>query len=220
MAKSPYAPVAHFDSVVPPDVLRAIGKCVLQAYPESWSSLQDQALPRGALHDTLPHARRALIERNLVRLPLRAIGLVAQETRNIADNAYHTLLQYRTVRLTVHSVGGPGEMVRDAHFRRQYARSSQIDAFEQALDIPPHAELYAFVLHIPARSNAAAPGRRWWERPAQLLVRFPDDACREYVGEAIDLYARFPDLVAQDVAEHAVAKPEPRLTEIDEAQGQ
>jgi len=210
---SPYDPVGLFDAEVTDAVLRSIGRAVLQGYQEAFRYCQEN-FSRGETHDVLPQLRRAAVERNVRSVLVRYAPRVKVAPRlNKTHNAWHNEIAAGRVVMTVNAVTNPGDMVRDAEFRCQYARDCQGNLFGTEGEEPaPDAPLFAVLLHGPEpKQRGAVPGplvqsvgvdgepvtgvaRRRMDRPAFFQVAFPDKDLARYIGDPIDLLRRFPDL--------------------------
>src|ERR1019366_295333 len=197
MSFSPYDPVGMFDAEVPTDVLRTFAVAIIKSYTDTEQYFKNAEFGSAERHDLLPHHRRALVE-NRVRFAGNRFPQVHVESRlNSANNAYHNVFDIGRVSLTVHMVSRPGDMVREATYRNDYAQDCQGNLFSVVTAPKGDGRLYGFVLHTPDSAlldgNAAAT-RRVMNRPAALEIRFPDAACKKYLEGEIDLYDRFSDL--------------------------
>lgn len=182
----PYNPASIFDGSVPPRAQLAILRSTVVNYAEA-HYLTRERFDRFSRHDVLPHIRRAYIDQGL-----RAVA-VAQRLRggadaalNAAGNSYHAeIVAGRTV-LTASAVDSPDQMVRHAIFRETLARNPQraLPGLEPAAPAAT-ANLYGIIVYGPGdrRGDPRLPGF--------VRVVFPDPSCSIYVGDPVDLMARF-----------------------------
>lgn len=148
--------------------------------------------------DVYPHVRRGFIEDNLQSLASRH-EMTSRSVPNAAGNCRYVELEYMGIVVTCSAVDSPGAFPRDAVFREQLARSSQIEMFEDEEPIPDDTRLYTLLLH---------GGEPLDEHPGFLNIGFPDRACREFLVSGIDLVKNFPSIRDLISPVEEVARPQ------------
>jgi hypothetical protein len=130
------------------DIAQVIGR----NYPRASQDARDR-FPESVAHDYYPIARRAMIESALPMLVHRHSGLQVIPTRNKKGSSwYYQLARNRSV-LTQSKTDGPGELPRDADFRRTLAQNPQL-VLESFRHLVPSIEVdanavYGIVVHGP-----------------------------------------------------------------------
>jgi hypothetical protein len=221
--ESPSAVELFLESVPEPflkDVLTAVFDCYAAANQQCESFFE----PPEALN-LRPFVRRGLIEQSLREVSKGYPGVSATSERGlIGENGQtswwsHTLVRCGVVAFTENTVGDPNELVRPSQFRQGYAASNRqllLFALEEALgqtERPPVMEgvkLYGILLHGQS-PDAGLPGF--------AVVRFPNYEYDGYLTGSVDLFARFPAVVASRtkvlmdgaVEVEQVSEPTPRL---------
>ena len=204
----PFYPHATFESEVPAALLEDLCRAIVGAYSDAFAFCQDE-FPMAQRHDLLPVYRRARIEQSVAAMAGRHPDVAATACRNDARNSYHERLQVGRFILTVHAVGSDDEVVREAKHRRGYARDAQLDLFARDEPPPPDAPIYAVVLHVPSSDQRG---------PVGVGVCFPNMEFSGYVGERIDLRARFPQVFG--AAETIPMPLAPPLRTVEQAKGE
>jgi len=128
--------------------------------------------------DLLPIYRWIQIRSDLLGLSARFDGILA------TSEQYHTRLTAGGIILTAHSVEAPGELPREAEYRRKYACTSQTDMWGDA----DGEYIYAILAH------AQDPAEH--RQPLFADILFPD---KRYDGlvHSIKLFEKFPALVSE-----------------------
>ena len=185
MTASPYDPSRLFHSEVDDDLLKTICRTLCKGYKDAYEHCHAN-FPKEQAHDLLPIYRRATVERNVAHVVTRFSDVEALPAPNSIGNCYHVRIHCGRVVLTISAVQTSREMVRDAVFRNQYARSAQKHLFDG--DEPPafDADLYGILLH--------GPDKRWPAYPAFLRVGFPNHTNTDYLQDPIDLKNKFPEI--------------------------
>lgn len=134
--------------------------------------------PKQEARDLLPIYRWTQIRADLLGLPARFDKILASSER------YHTRLTTGGIILTAHSVEAPGELPREAEYRREYACTSQTDMWDDT----DGEYIYAILAHAPDPSEN--------RQPLFADILFPD---RHYNGlvHSIKLFEKFPALISE-----------------------
>jgi hypothetical protein len=201
----PFDPVGSFFPQVPDDILKDFCRAIGVAYQESLQYCYDNNYPSEQIHDLLPQLRRLTADRNILHIAGRHSGIIVRSEWNAGKNCFHVRVHCHRVVLTFSSARYPGEFVREAIFREQYARSCQLQLFHPEYPPVVEGDLYGILLHGADRRR---PGY-----PAFLQVAFPDPDLKTYLDEPIDLLRRFPD-VKQLLSPNASAREEIRRPEM------
>jgi len=93
------------------------------------------------------------------------------------------------VKITHSCVLSPDVVPRQAEFRATLASNGQLQMFSPN---EPSTAIYLYAI-LTHGVDSDSPKR---SRPAFALFQFPNEACTAYVDEGINLFRRFPDLVA------------------------
>jgi hypothetical protein len=187
------------------DLIRLTKTVYLSAYEECKKNY-----PLEEAHDLRGHIRRAKLEVQLRELGKRYSNVYTNVQTNKKKTSYFTTLQAENVVITANQVAHPKIMVRSAMFRNTLARSSQIELYDEQIEIPPvDASLYAILLHGEDATNPKRPGF------AQIV--FPNSDCTKYLAQ-INLFAKYNVLVSElwSVKEEIV-KPKLDIKLSDEA---
>jgi hypothetical protein len=194
-----YDPAPFFIETFPETALRGMGQALIGAYRQADDYCQD--LPWAQRHDLRAHLRRALAEINIQNLMPHYNGVTVSSPPNNIKSAYHVLVRYQYIYLTMSFVDSPSKKPRQAVFRDQYALSSQLDLFIPSDPPPSDGALYGVIIHGPAKNYEA--------HPAFMYIVFPNKDWTDYVGGYIDLLYRFPELrsTSSDVVD--IKKPAP-----------
>src|SRR5262249_25494855 len=194
-----YDPAPFFIETFPDAALRGMGQVLIGAYRQADDFCQD--LLYAQRHDLRGHLRRGLAESNIHNLMPLHHGVSVSSPPNKIKSAYHVLVRYEYIYLTISCVESPSTKPRPAVFRDQYALESQLDLFRPAEPAPSDGALCGVVIHGPAKDYQA--------HPAFMYIVFPNKDWTDYVGGYIDLLYRFSELrsTASDVAD--IKKPAP-----------
>lgn len=194
MKPSPYKPRELFLHEFPSELLKAITKSVFDGYKEAYDYCQGN-FDKYQMHDLLPHMRKAIIERNVLYCVQRFSYTSGKSAPNALYNCYHALVKCGNAVLTISAVNSPSQMVREAMFRKQYARDSQITMFVDSVPtVKLHNNLYAILLHGPSEDFPSAP--------CFIKIRFPDISLKKYLDEPIDL-----TLISEKESQEVIRKP-------------
>jgi hypothetical protein len=188
--------VELFDQNVPIKVQRALTKTVLESSKQSsrycWRNFADpQAKDLSGVH------RRAKIQDEFPGIAALFKNLGVKDSIEQYDNntgSYHELT-CGIVKLTESCVADD-IIPRTAKFRSTLARDSQASLWQEADEKPGEEQpdfLYAILTY---GIDVLAPKRSW---PAFMKIQFPNETFTGFIGEGIDLFKRFPDLVAEYV---------------------
>ena len=188
------AAVSIFDSQVPPELLREIGRLVLVCYPEAEDRCEDIA-GFEEIHDLRAHLRRALVETSLASLQGRYDGTVVRTPSNATRSAYHKEIVSGSVVMTISSVPNRGSQLPEARFRQTLARYNQTTIFDPEPVLGDGAPLWAAIIHGPTPIS--------YRVPSFIRVVFPYEDGTHVGG--IDILARFPDLLTIPALEKLVA---------------
>jgi hypothetical protein len=218
---SPYNPAGIIAEEFPDQALRAICRAILSAYPRTERLLDNQDWTKEERHDVRPQIRRTNVEAAVRFVAARFPQITVKKFPNKTGNAYHNRIVCGRTVLTVHYVYERYDMPDEAAFRLQLARDPQ-GSFLGGEDSPPSngkEMLYGFLLHVPDRPDGTSR-EVIRHRPAFLNIGFPDKECKTYLGEFMNLYHRYPDLLAVGADREDIVQPKPELRRVDEAQGQ
>lgn len=149
-----------------------------------------------------PFVRRGLIEQSLREIAGKYSGIAATSERGIIGEKgqtswwYHTLVRCGPVAFTQNAVGDPNELVRPSLFREGYAASNRqllLFPMEEAGDdghrlaTMQGVKLYGILLHGQSADV---------ELPGFAVVRFPNYKYDGYLTGQVNLFDRFPAVVA------------------------
>ena len=137
-------------------------------------------------HDARAIIRRAHVETNIREIVTRHQGISAKSRQNVAKNCHHVCVYSGRFFLTASCVYAPGEVVKEADYRNNYALSNQLHLFEKEPEIPKNGPIYGILLHGEDKERVGYP--------AFLQVAFLHPNGEQYIIEPIDLLQRFPDL--------------------------
>lgn len=188
--------VELFDQNLPIKVQRALTKTILESTKQSsrycWRNFADpQAKDLSGVH------RRAKIQDEFPGIAALYKNLGVKDSIEQYDNntgSYHELT-CGIVKLTESCVAD-GIIPRTAKFRSTLAHDSQASFWPEADEKPNEKQpdfLYAILTY---GIDVLAPKRSW---PAFMKIEFPNEKFTGFIGEGIDLFRRFPDLVAEYV---------------------
>jgi len=180
LAPSELKPVFLQD--VPEPVILDAARCLIGSYEEAYKYCIAE-FPGPEAHDLYPILRRSMVERNLRARLNRYRETTSTTELNAIGNCYHTELRSGRVVLTVSAVESPGEVVRDAVFRKTLSQNPQGHLFRKREAPPEDARLYAILLHGPL-------GGGLLRSPAFIRIAFPDPDCEVYVDSfnVLDLF--------------------------------
>jgi hypothetical protein len=185
---------AFFLQAVPREMLAAFLRATLQCYRDA-SSYCYEKYPREQAKDLSGYMRRAEIEKELIGIAERFKQYASAKTLHFDHyTGYYVEVTTGQVKLTQSSVTNRSELPRQATFRETLAGRSQYllfgDSADSAKRIPEF--LYALLLHgVAEKPNSKR------ERCGFACIRFPDNECKRYVGDTIDLFKMFPEIVAE-----------------------
>jgi hypothetical protein len=191
----PEKPQQMFDSYVPmafqSDVIRMIVGAVDRAEKDCHSRFDE-----AEYHDMIGHWTRAEVESGLRKIAKKH-KLDGQHEKNKRRTSNFSRVVSGPVVLTISQVNSPSELVRYAEFRRSYARDSQQVLFGPQKAPAPNAPLYALILFVRGEVIKNQP-----VRPISIRIVFPApvdgvEKGIKYVGGAIDLMNRFPQVMAE-----------------------
>ena len=171
--------LADFPTPVLTDLVTIVG----HAYPHAATNANDR-FSREVAHDYYPAERRAIIENSLPHLRYRHPGTSVVPRSNKRVTWYFQQISRNRSILTVSKTLNPGELPRDADFRRPLARNPQL-IFEEYRDLlpemAPHPEadaFYGIVTHGAADNDPASIG--------YIEIVIPDPTGKHVLGR-IDL---------------------------------
>lgn len=185
MAKASWEITKRFDQSVSRELLAAVLKCIIEAYRDAYNDCEN-VFDAPELKNVLPYYRWAKINAALRNIP-QTLGVATSAQINKSRNSYHTMLLAGGVQMTASSVEARGQMVRDAVFRKTYAEEAQLFLYEDNTARDESILLYGIILHSPTEDQ---------QEPAFVDIGFPDEGYTQYVGDKIDLFKRFPEVVA------------------------
>jgi hypothetical protein len=194
---------ALFLDEVPEPVILDTARCIIGSYDEAFRFCRSN-FPGPEAHDLYPIIRRSMFERNWrARLSRYKIDLVP--TPNAIGNCFHTELRLDRVIITVSAVESPGDIVREAVFRKGLAQDNQLNLFFEAEPPPEDASLYAIVLHGPAAAGLLPS-------PGFIRIAFPARDCDKYV-DSFNLLDHFPILQTEidKLPKVEIQRKKPRL---------
>lgn len=158
---------------------------LFQAYREVFEECR--VYPEFLDRDAMGQLRRIKFD-TIMKSVADRYGLTARIAPNKSHNCFHTRVQAGRVILTASCVPTPNAMVRDAEFRKTYARDAQLtlEGFERD-ESDPEDSVYVILLH---GVNREAKTEEELATPAFAGMAFPDRSLTKYV-DTIDLFARF-----------------------------
>jgi hypothetical protein len=200
--------VPLFHETVPQPMLRSLLKALLQSYRDSSAYCYKKYRPAQA-KDVSGHVRRADMESEMLGVAERFKSVASAETHMFKNyTGTYVELQCGVVRLTESCVPDKEELPRQADFRATLAGRRQgkfVFAADEEVQVQPE-HLYGILLHGVDKSSKKR------DKCAFACVRFPDQDCAEYVGEIVDLFALFPDVIAEFYGPEEEAEDEFGLT--------
>jgi hypothetical protein len=186
--------VELFDQSVPIKVQRSLTQAILESCKQSsrycWRNFADpQAKDLSGFH------RRAKIQDEFPGIAALHKNLGVRDSIEQYENntGFYHELTCGIVKLTESCVADD-IIPRSAKFRSTLARDSQASLWPEADGKAAEEQpdfLYAILTYA---IDVLAPKRSW---PAFMKIRFPNEKFTDYIGEGIDLFKRFPDLVAE-----------------------
>ena len=202
MAMAPSDISQRFNQFVSEDLKVSIIKIIFDCYNNSWRECK-QVFDGPEFKDLLPHYRRAKIDAALRSIP-QTLGVKTSAEINKARNSYHAVLIVGGVQMTASAVEVRGQMPRNAIFRKTYAEAAQMKLFENNTSGNENLPLYGIIIHSATEDQ---------KEPAFLEIRFPDEEYTQYLGDRIDLFKEFPDIVASlKVPVEETVSAEPKVT--------
>jgi hypothetical protein len=188
------------------DVLRDMATIVGRAYPRAMAEAR-KAFCEPVARDYYPIRRRAMIEDSLPMLKNRHPQLrVTSQMNRRRTSSYHQITHNRSV-VTQSKTDGPGELPREAEFRKTLAESPQL-VFEEYRELVPGHDptadaVFGILGHGPAENDAEGVG--------YIEVLIPD-AAGERVLSRIDLFGYWTEGVERVVFPvEPIAPVAPRL---------
>lgn len=205
LVKSENEVLAALQEAFPKGFYQDAVRCLFQSYRTAKDESDKYELPEFRVE--WPSRRRSEIESNFRTLANRYPAVAAEALPNSNGSAHHTRLSSNNVFLTISSVRTPGNIVRPAGFRQEYAVSNQFELFTPATPPPPEDHyLYAVLLHGPDRR---LNGRKYAERPGFAHLAVPDKDCERYVAR-LNLFAAYPALI-EELCGSEEQIPEPKV---------
>jgi hypothetical protein len=201
-----------FDRAVPARLLYSLTKSILENYKQSSVfCFRHFAAPQAK--DLSGVYRRAKIEEEMagVAALFRTITVSVQAYEN--NTGFYNEVTCGAVKLTQSCISDPNIVPRFAKFRATLAQNGQYTLFNRVGDADDTQYLYAILTH-GVDSNSE---KRSW--PGFVKIQFPNESCKEYMDEGIDLLARFPDLRAQYIPSARVLLRLKRRTSRKQGQG-
>lgn len=181
-----------FDQHVPTRLQRSLTKAILENYRQSSKyCFRHFAAPQAK--DLCGHFCRAKIEEEMVGVAalFRMVMVTVQSYEN--NTGYYNEILCGVVKLTQSRILNPYIVPRHAKFRATLAVNGQGWLFDSDGERNDAKYLYAILTHGVDENSE----KRSW--PAFVKIQFPNETCKRYVDEGIDLLARFPDLEAEYV---------------------
>jgi len=187
---------------VPEAVLLDTARCVIRTYADALKHCRDN-FPGPEAHDLYPIERRAMLERNWRGRLSRYSNIEVSVQPNASGNCFHTEVKAGRVVMTVSAVEAPGDIVREAVFRKSLAQESQLEMFMEPEPPPDDSMLYALLLHGPLGGGLLAS-------PAFIHIAFPGRDCDKYI-DRFNLLDYYPllhaEMTKQPAAEIERKKP-------------
>jgi hypothetical protein len=181
-----------FDQHVPSRLQRSLTKAILENYKQSSRYVfRHFAAPQAK--DLCGHFCRAKIEEEMVGIAalFRTVTVSVQTYEN--NTGYYNEITCGVVKLTQSRILTPYIVPRYAKFRATLAGNGQGWLFDSDGERNDAQSLYAILTHGVDENSE----KRSW--PAFVKIQFPNETCKRYVDDGIDLLARFPDLEAEYV---------------------
>jgi hypothetical protein len=138
--------------------------------------------------------RRAKIEEDLAGIQPLFPSVTIAPSRYENNTGSYNEITCGLVKLTQSCTTDRDDVPRQAKFRFTLAKNGQLLLFDKnELQESSHQPsfLYAILTH---GVDTNSPKRSW---PAFVRVQFPNETCTDFVDEGIDLFARFPAIVAE-----------------------
>jgi hypothetical protein len=183
-----------FLRAVPREMLAAYLRATLQCYKDA-SAFCYEKYAREQAKDLSGHMRRAEIEKELLGVAERFKEYASAKTLMFKHlTGSYVEITSGQIKLTQSSVNSPNDLPRLATFRETLAGRSQYvlfsDSNEESEQVPEF--LYCLLLHgVADKPNSKR------EKCAFARIRFPDNEYLRYVGDTIDLFKMFPEIVAE-----------------------
>jgi hypothetical protein len=187
-----------FDSFIPSSIQRALLKSVFVNCELASAHCYTEFHPTQA-KAVSGHYRRGKIEDDLAGIG----GRFREEMKGKMDVSIRTFKR-RTghynevtcgnVKLTQSCIANADVVPRSALFRKTLAKNGQYHLFNQALNVEIDAAdsyLYAILTYA---IDVLSENRKF---PAFVRVQFPNADCTAYIDKGIDLFGRFPEVVAE-----------------------
>jgi hypothetical protein len=179
-----------FLSEVPGEVLAALLRTLLQSYQDASSACYDVMRPPQAKEASGPF-RRNKIESELMGVGERFSGNLSVESKHYKRHTgSYVELTCGLVKMTQSCVLAPSDLPREADYRETLATHPQL-LLEFMPREPEGKFLYAILLHGVDDTVRQRAGCRFAE------VRFPLRGFTGYTEERVDLFAMFPEIVAE-----------------------
>lgn len=192
-----------FPSPVLMDLVTIVGR----AYPRAAANANDR-FSREVAHDYYPAERRAIIENSLPYLRFKHAGTSVVPRSNKRGTSYFQQISRNRSILTVSKTLTPGDLPRDADFRRTLARNPQmvLELYGDLLpEMAPHPEAdayYGIVAHGAAENDPASIG--------YIEILIPDATGKLVLGR-VDLLPFWNVGEGRPVEVEVVEPVEPRL---------
>jgi hypothetical protein len=181
-----------FDQHVPRKFQKAILQSLLSNYKEAsrycWKNFHpNQAKDLSGIY------RRTLIEEQWSGMAELFPALRVEPKLYDHNTGTYNELTYGLIKLTQSCVAGPNEVPRYAEYRTTLAHNGQLKLFEVDESSGAEADkryLYSILTHgVDLESENRS-------LPAFARIQFPNKHCTEYLDRGIDLFQRFPDVLA------------------------
>lgn len=195
--------LSDFSSSILTDLVKIVGR----AYPRAAKSAQDR-FSKDVAHDLYPAERRAIIENSLPYLRERHPGTNVVSRSNKRGTSYYQQISRGRSVLTVSKTSNPGDLPRDADFRKTLSRNPQL-ILDQYRDLLPematHPEAdayYGIVGHGGAENDPARLGY------VEILI--PDSTGKFILG-VVNLFPLWAASETPTYETESVVPVEPRL---------
>lgn len=180
-----------FDSYVPSRFQKAILRLVFSTTKSASAHVFGEFNSYAVAIDALGNWRRQKIEDQFAGMKA-LFSSVKVSPRRYEQNtgSYHEITSGK-VKLTQSCVASPNDVPREAKFRVTLATNGQHEMFRSADPPPEDAYLYSILTYgIDLKSEKRSI-------PSFVRIQFPNADCTKYVDEGIDLFKRFPEIVAE-----------------------
>jgi hypothetical protein len=169
-------------------------KAVFLAHRLSWEECSSAfAIPEA--ENVQPYHKRGKLEGYLRDIAESFPGVSSRVVRAEQSNWFHTEVMAGPVILTENAVPTPCALVEKADFRVTLAKSAQGTLFPDER-VTPDSPLYLLLLHSKSRWETEEEQRKYRHLPGSAYIAYPAPKLDHYVHD-IDLFARFPDVVAE-----------------------